>query len=321
MKKTIAVVGDCSTDHFLVMATKDVGLIHPDTNREKICFPYGEKIPIQELHKSFGGSALNVATTLSNFPISVELVGFVGKDFEGREIIGHLHAKQIGSDHIILDQTTNESFIIIFDDERTVLSNHLKRNYSRLKIPNTDYIYLASCGEGSEDLVNHLRANIERGSRLIFNPGSFILRNFDYFKVLLKDTAALILNREEADKLFGEKKIIDQLAKILSTGTKLAIVTDGKNGAYFGTQNQFYHMHSAVAEVIDPTGAGDSFAGALVAGIIQGNSLEEASKWGMINSASVIKLYGATTGSLDMAEIDKTSKNNKILKFAPLQEG
>jgi ribokinase len=318
MNKTIAVVGDCSTDHFLVMGTKDVGIIHPDTNKQKICFAYGEKIPVKDVYKSFGGSALNVATSLSNFPISVELVGFVGRDFEGRETIGHLHSQRIGSDHVIIDQTTNQSFIIVFDDERTVLSNHLERNYSRLKIPKTDFIYLASCGEGSEDMINDLKAAIAKGSRLIFNPGNFILRNFDFFKSLLQNTAVLILNREEADELFRANKVVDQLAKILALGTKLAVITDGKNGAYFAVADQYYHMHADVSEVLDPTGAGDAFAGALVAGIIQGVSLEESARWGMINSSAVIKQFGATEGALDVSQIEKMSANNKILKFSPL---
>ncbi len=318
MNIKVAVVGDCSTDHFLVIGGQDAGLIQPSSQDKKICFSYGEKIPIEEVYKSFGGSALNVSTNLSALDIDVNLVSFVGKDFEGREIIGHLDSNKISHDNVIIDQTTNQSFILLFKGERTVLSNHLKRNYSRLKLPKSDYIYLASAGEGCEDLISSVRASVANGSKLIFNPGSFILRDFDLFRPLLPYTSLLIINREEADELFGAKDIKDQLAKIISLGTNVAVITDGKNGAYFASQDSYFHMHSAVAKVKDSTGAGDAFAGALLGGIIKGNSLEESAKWGMVNSASVVEEMGSTTGSLTTHEIMKKLDQNKILKFSAI---
>ena len=115
MNKKIVVVGDCSTDHFLVMGADNVGLIH-HKNEEQICFNFGEKLPIKQVFKSFGGSALNVASSLGNLGVDVEIVGFTGKDFEGHEVIGQLHSNNVSTDGMIMDQKTNQSFIIVFDE-------------------------------------------------------------------------------------------------------------------------------------------------------------------------------------------------------------
>ncbi|MFH1909970.1 MAG: carbohydrate kinase family protein [bacterium] len=319
MRKKVAVVGDISTDHFLIMDSRDRGVIHQGkAGDEKICFNYGEKIPVKKTLDSFGGSALNVAVSLNLQGADVELVSFLGRDFEGREAMGFLHSKQIGTDNIDLDQTTNQSYVIVFESERTVLSNHLKRNYSRLVIPRSDYIYFASAGEGSDDLINKIRAEVSKGVKLIFNPGSYEIKNFDLFKPLLQITSILILNKEEADKLFDASQIKAQLEKILASGAAVAIVTDDKNGAYFGVPNQFFRMSAPVCEVVDPTGAGDSFSAGLLSGIMSGRSLEESAKWGMINSASVIESLGANEGTLTTEEIEKSAKQNNVLKFSKI---
>ncbi len=314
----VAVVGDCSTDHFLVMGGRDVGVIHPDSKDEKICFNAGEKIPVERVVKSFGGSALNVSIGLAALGIDTQLTSFIGNDFEGREIISHLDAARVGHDHVVIDKQTNQSFIVLFDHDRTVLSNHLERNYSRLKIPRANYIYLSSAGQGCEDMVNSIRASIGRGAKLIINPGSYILRDFDFFKPLLSQTMMLVLNSDEADELFPANKVIDQLAKILASGIKLAIITSGKNGAYFGAEGKYYHMSAPASKVVDPTGAGDAFSAGLLAGLLHSKTLEESARWGMISSSAVIEEIGATTNVITIDEIDKHLEKNKILKFSEI---
>jgi sugar/nucleoside kinase (ribokinase family) len=77
-------------------------------------------------------------------------------------------------------------------------------------------------------------------------------------------------------------------------------------------------MAAAPAKIVDSTGAGDAFAAGLITHIMNGKSLEESAIAGMYNSASVIEEIGANTNLLNMAQIDKLVKENKILKFSPV---
>jgi sugar/nucleoside kinase (ribokinase family) len=318
MMEKIVVVGDVSTDHFVILDDQDASLAIKNHKKE-LCLDYGAKIAVDQTQKLFGGSALNVSTSLGSLGKQVHIASIVGKDFSGREAIEFLNSHNVNTDAVEVRGETNQSFIIIYKNERTVLSYHKKRDYSKLSIPKSDLIYFASAGKGSEVLVNKIRAAIGSGAKLIFNPGSYELSNFELFKPLLQLTSIFIINRSEANLIIEDTpKITVQLDKILTSGTKVAVITDAKNGAYFATSQGHFHMAAAPAKIVDSTGAGDAFAAGLITHIMNGKSLEESAIAGMYNSASVIEEIGANTNLLNMAQIDKLVKENKILKFSPV---
>lgn len=320
MKYKVAVVGDASTDHFLILDASDAGLtVNGKSPEKELCLKYGEKTSIESSLDFFGGGALNVAVALRNFSFDVSLSTIVGADFEGKEIVSFLNDEGIELDNLIVKGATNQSFILVYEKERTILSYHNKRDYSSVKIPACDILYFASAGQGSEELVNNIRSKVHSGSRLIFNPGSFEISSFDLFKPLCAISTIFVINRDEAREIIEDTPDIKvQLDKILRFGTKVAVISDQKNGAYFGTAEGFFHMNAAVANVKDPTGAGDAFSSGLVAGLANGKSLEESAKWGMHNSAKVIEDYGANSLLLDVDEIERKTKNDKVLKFSKL---
>lgn len=315
--KKVSVVGDTSIDHFLMLDGQDACLMGSSKEHKKeLCLKYGEKITIDSEEKYFGGSALNVAVGLARFGNEVVLSSIVGSDLEGREILGYLNSQQVITDHIEVKGQTNQSFIIIFKSERTILSHHKPRDYSRVYIPKSDIIYFASAGVGSEVFIDKIRKNVHAGAKLIFNPGSYEISSFDFFKPLLAITTVFIINRSEANQIIEDtSKIESQLEKVLRFGTKVAVITDGKNGAYFATAEGNFHMPAAPSNVVDPTGAGDAFSSGLVAGLMEGKSLEESAKWGINNSASAVESYGANSSLLDQSSIIKHLEN-KILKFS-----
>ncbi len=82
---------------------------------------------------------------------------------------------------------------------------------------------------------------------------------------VLRNVDAVVMNDEECRSLTGERNLIRAGQKALELGPKLVVVKKGEHGAFlFST----YVMHAIpaypVSEVIDPTGAGDSFAGGLM---------------------------------------------------------
>jgi len=74
-----------------------------------------------------------------------------------------------------------------------------------------------------------------------------------------------VINDSESEQLTGEKNIILAGEKLLELGTKAAIIKKGEHGAYlFHPEGRFALPAYPVTELRDPTGAGDSFAGALL---------------------------------------------------------
>lgn len=80
--------------------------------------------------------------------------------------------------------------------------------------------------------------------------------------VLLKRVDGVILNDEEATMLTGEANLIRAARAVIALGPRYVIVKKGEHGAFImGDDVHFSLPAYPVTEVVDPTGAGDSFAG------------------------------------------------------------
>jgi sugar/nucleoside kinase (ribokinase family) len=81
---------------------------------------------------------------------------------------------------------------------------------------------------------------------------------------MLKRVDVLVINEEEARQLSGQHNICKAAKDILRRGPKSLIVKRGEYGALlFDGQNTFFAPAYPLEDVVDPTGAGDTFAGAL----------------------------------------------------------
>tara|TARA_Y100000739_G_C20385232_1_gene363093 strand:+ start:88 stop:534 length:447 start_codon:yes stop_codon:yes gene_type:complete len=84
-------------------------------------------------------------------------------------------------------------------------------------------------------------------------------------KQALKEVDVLTINDEEAKQLSEEGSLIRASRKILTMGPKFLIIKKGEHGAVlFSKQKTFYCPALPLERVLDPTGAGDSFAGGFV---------------------------------------------------------
>ena len=92
----------------------------------------------------------------------------------------------------------------------------------------------------------------------------------DLFPEKLKDVFGLahilLINHEEAEQVTGKTDIGDAAAALLETGPEIVVIKQGSDGAYLAHgDNRFSVPVYSIEKVIDPTGAGDSFAGGFMA--------------------------------------------------------
>lgn len=315
----VLTIGDSSVDRFFEVAEQEASLLADINTKDLfISFSYGEKIPVSDIHQFFGGSALNTALGFSRLGLSAAIATIVGNDSDGQKIIDSLKQSGIDVSCCQLNGNTNQAVIIIYKKERTILSYHAKRSYAGLDLPESNFIYLTSANDGIDELILKVNEKLDFGAKLFFNPGSWELKNFDLFKPLLSKCEMLILNKSEADITIGEMPIGDQLAKMIDLQIKIAVITDGANGAYLSQGDKKIHMNTFASRIVDPTGAGDSFSTGLVGAYILGKPIETALKWGMVNSASVISKVGANQGLLSASEIEQTIGQTSLLKISVL---
>lgn len=97
----------------------------------------------------------------------------------------------------------------------------------------------------------------------------------DDLKVVLERVDALVINDEEARQLSGEHSLVKAAKAIYKMGPKYIVVKKGEHGAllFHRGEDVFFAPALPLAEVIDPTGAGDTFAGGFMGWMAKTNDL------------------------------------------------
>ncbi len=110
------------------------------------------------------------------------------------------------------------------------------------------------------DQMNH------RPKLVVLDTMNFWMDNFmDDLTEALKSVDVLTINDEEARQLSGEYSLVKAAHKILKMGPSYLIIKKGEHGAMLFDRDHIYFAPAfPLADVLDPTGAGDSFAGGFV---------------------------------------------------------
>ncbi|MEK7681089.1 MAG: carbohydrate kinase family protein [Patescibacteria group bacterium] len=320
----VITIGDAIIDTHVMI---DNASVECDINKSncKLCLNYAQKIPITDSFQSVGGNAANVAIGIKKLGLNSDILTSVGNDSNGKIVLEQLKHHGVPSDLVFTDEKSKTRYGIAlnFKGERTILSYHQKRKYVfPEEMPETDWIYYSSLSDGFEDLQNKLVSFLKKHAsiRLAFNPGSFQLKNsLNLVKEILPSVNLLIVNLEEAERIIGstiqkEKGVVAILHKLLFTGAREVVITDGAGGAWAGNEEEIWYLKSFPVDVVSKTGAGDAFSSGYLAARINGHDLSAALSWGIANSCAVIGQVGAQKGLLDQKGIKKM-----ISKFSSIK--
>ena len=135
----------------------------------------------------------------------------------------------------------------------------------------------------------------------------------DELKAVLQRIDVLLINDEEARQLSGERSLVKAARKIFEMGPAYLVIKKGEHGAllFHGEDNVFFAPALPLAEVFDPTGAGDTFAGGFMgymanAGTINFETMKRAVIFGSALASFTCEAFGierlqtVTSEELDM---------------------
>ena len=320
MKYDIICVGDTTYDIFIrpheaqtIESAKKANL-HV-LSEKMLCFSYGDKIDVEEVIYSLGGTACNVAAGVKKLGLHAGLMSFCGDDDMGLKIKQLVEDQGIELVNFITDHKIHStySFILRYKGDRTILVYRDHFDYTKLKlnkIKNTKWLYLSSLGEGYEKEAVSLAS--EKNIKIAMNPGKQQLeKKTKEFLLLLKLSEIVIINKEEAEILIDARfpmQIKEIFYKLAEFGAKNVIVTDGTNGAYAKIEREIIHIPAIGAKTIEATGAGDAFGAGFMASYIIEGDIKKALIWGVINGGKVTEIVGAQNGILDKAMMEKEAE-------------
>ena len=247
-----------------------------------ICF-FGNKIPAKGetiLGNNYivgpGGKGSNQAIAAARLNGEVNFITKVGKDSHADMAFSLYKDAGVNIDYIIQDPSLSTGVAGIMIDENgnnaiNVFSGaaaHLKNEDidKNLELIKKSKIFLTQMETPDSTTIYAIKKAKENDCLTILNPAPARKMNKDDFKLLdfftpNETEAEFYLNK----KIDTEQDIKNAAADFLNMGVKNIIITLGEKGSYFANENEEYFIHAFKLknEVVDTTGAGDAFNGAL----------------------------------------------------------
>ena len=273
--------------------------------------------------RKLGGAPANFAYHVSQFGLDSRVVSAVGDDELGNEILANFAEKQLECQIEKVAYPTGTVLVTL--DEKGVPCYEIKEGVAWDNIPYTPALEnlakqtravcfgsLAQRNAVSRETINRFIDEMPQDENVlkIFDIN---LRQHFYSKELieasLKKSNVLKINDEElvvVGEMFGFADIDFQdkcwilLAKY---NLKMLILTCGTEGSYVFTPGEVSFLETPQVQVADTVGAGDSFTGAFVAAILNGQTVKDAHRLAVDVSAFVCTQNGA------MPELSEELKN------------
>ena len=247
-----------------------------------------------------GGSAVFFSTAASHFS-KVNLVGVVGEDWPG-EHTKMLQGRGVDTSGLNIikggktfrwrgkylpnmnDRETLETHLNVLETFDPVLPQSFRES---------KYVFL-----GNDSPKNQMKVlNQATGRHLVIADTMDLWINVmrDDLLALLKKLDGLVLNDSEAKLLTDQENLVTAGRKVLELGPKFIVIKKGEHGAMFFSRDETYVLPAYPTEkVIDPTGAGDSFAGGMMGylsekGKFDPKTLKEALAYGVVTASFTVE--------------------------------
>jgi sugar/nucleoside kinase (ribokinase family) len=135
---------------------------------------------------------------------------------------------------------------------------------------------------------------------------------------LLKRIDGLVLNDSEAKLLSGEENLVRAGHRVRRMGPRFVVIKKGEHGAMFFSEHEIYVLPAyPTADVVDPTGAGDAFAGGMMGylaeqGNFQPKTLKEAMAYGTLTASFTVEGFSLDgLKKVDREDIDRRMQEYK----------
>ena len=275
--------------------------------------------------KVIGGAGTYISLASSLFSNRLAIVSIIGDDFPKNEI------------KFLNDRGVNTDMVQILTGEKTF---YWKGKYhenmkgrdtlvTELNVLEKFNPKVNSEFSGSEIiLLGNLHPAVQNSViNQSKNPDRFIILDTMNFWMdnalaeledVIRKVNLIIINDEEAEQLTNETNIFNAGEKILKMGPQKVIIKKGEHGSvYFDNFQKYILPAYPVTNLVDPTGAGDSFAGG-IAGSLSNKSeigfkeIKEAMIFGTLTASFCVENFGVE--GLRNLDYEKLSKRLKIFK-------
>ncbi len=311
-----------------------IGRAAIDLNPNEINRPMEDSITFT---KYVGGSPANITVALSVLGMKTGFIGRVANDPLGRFVEKYLRSKNIDTSHIVFDNSgakTGLAFLEIKSPNDSSITMY-RENAVDLKIDIDDI---------DEEYIKNSKALLISGTALASSPSreavftsleyarkhnTVVFFDLDYrpytWKSVKETSIYYNLAAEKCDVIIGTREEFDIMETVTLKGNKddsitanrwfdynakIVVIKHGKEGSIAYTKDG-KAIKGAVFPVtpLKSFGAGDSYAGAFIYGLMNGLSIEESMKLGAASAAIVVSSHSCSDAMPTIEEIKQFIEN------------
>lgn len=249
---------------------------------------------------SFGGVCRNIAECMARVDVDTKFISILGDDETGRRMLEHSKVMNYDmSESLIIEGGHTPTYMAILDDQGEMVSAVVDMNIidmfttdfidSKAEIiRNAEYMILDS---DRPDIVEYIIKNFSKDTKLILDPVS--ASKAKTVKHLIQGFHTIKPNRYEAEIMCGFKIHNDEdLRKAGKYFTDLGIqnvfITLDEDGIYYNDGNEEGKIKANDVEVVNVTGAGDSFVAGIANGYMKDTNIVETVKYAIAMSCITI---------------------------------
>jgi sugar/nucleoside kinase (ribokinase family) len=283
--------------------------------------PYGKADMI------VGGSCTYITYAASYFASEVQIVSVIGEDFPD-EVLNDLKSK--GADLAGVELKKGEKSFFwagryhddmmgrdTLDTQLNVLADFDPKVPAAYR--NTNYVMLGNLTPAVQMQV--IEQMESKPKFLALDTMNFWMDvAMDELKAVLKKIDILIINDEEARQLSGELSLLKAAAKIADMGPKSLIIKKGEHGALlFQDDKTFFAPALLLPKVVDPTGAGDTFAGGFMGYLAATDDISfENLKRAIIHGSALASFVVEDFGTRKLEKLSRADIDGRVEQFAEL---
>jgi sugar/nucleoside kinase (ribokinase family) len=283
--------------------------------------------PFGKTDKIVGGAATFISIAASYFNKSNKLISVIGDDYD-MDMLVRLKDKGINLEGLQIKKGEKSFFWsgkYHYDlNSRDTLDTQLN------VLANFDPIVPESYQDCKYLMLGNLEPNVQFKviKQLKNRPKLIVLDTMNFWmdialeplKEVIKNVDVITINDEEARQLSGEYSLVKAARKIMTMGPKYVVIKKGEHGALlFDKENMFFAPALPLEEVMDPTGAGDTFAGGFIGYLAHTDDISfENMKRAIIIGSALASFTVEKFGTERIIDITESEIDSRIHSFVNL---
>ncbi len=276
----------------------------------------GDKLIVQTLEPQFGGMVANAAATFAHLGGTTTFMSQLNSGALTQRLLANLRELGIYTDHVIIDDAVPDSkcIIVVSGDQHIVIIPALNISHTELTpeafehVAGADFLFTTLTDArpfrmGELSAVEVFAALRDRGVRIAMDLDVYNLENHP--SELIEHTDVLFMNR------LGFSRFVEygnDVSALLAGGAEAILVTRDGDGCEVHTREGVESIAGHEVDVVDVTGAGDTFSGSFLYAYQASGDLSYSARFANASAAMSTLKHGGRAGMTSVAAVEQFMK-------------